>query len=132
MPVKLCLFCCPVVHGKRFFTTQCNICSSHKVSTSSTVCLKITQTILPYLITSPGNKVILEVVKGFTVFVSLLQCISNPINSTSLCIVQNCTADTPITSSSLFTQRGVTSCNTLHICVSNPYYASLYLWLNVK
>ena len=63
---------------------------------------KLHKSILPYLITSPGNKVLLEVVKGFTGFIGQLQRISNPINSTSLCIIQNCAADTPITSSSLF------------------------------
>ena len=60
---------------------------------------------LPYLITSPGDKVILELVKGFTAFVGVIQCISNSIIYSSLCIVRNCTADTPITSSSLFAQR---------------------------
>ena len=49
-----------------------------------------------------GNEVILDFVKGFTAFVGLLQRTSNPINSTLLFIVQNCTTDTPITSSSLF------------------------------
>ena len=60
---------------------------------------------LPCLITSPGDKVILKLVKGFTAFVGLIQRISNSIIYTSLCIVRNCTADTPITSSSLFAQR---------------------------
>ena len=60
---------------------------------------------LPYLITSPGDKVILELVKGFTSFVGLIQRISNSITYNSLWIVRNCTADTPITSSSLFAQR---------------------------
>ena len=79
---------------------------------------------LPYLINSPGGKVILELVKGFTAFVGILQRISNSIIYTSLCIVRNCTADTPITNSSLFAQRAqratrivtkVTSRNTLRI-----------------
>lgn len=116
MPVKVWLLCCPVVHGKRFFTTRCNICSSHNVSTSCTVRWKITQryiTILNNFTWLQGNSRSCE---G-------LHCVRRSA-STSLCIVRNCTADTPITSSSLFARKernaqrgygnkGVTSRNTL-------------------
>ena len=54
---------------------------------------------------SPGDKIILELVKVFTAFVGVIQRISNSIIYSSLCIVRNCTADTPITSSSLFVRR---------------------------
>jgi len=65
-------------------------------------------------------------VKVFTAFVGVIQRISNSIIYSSLCIVRNCTADTPITSSSLFARRAlratriatrVTSCNTLRTYV---------------
>ena len=103
------IFYCPVVITKRFFTTECNICSSHKVNIPALQSAgKLHKGKLSYLITSPGDKVILELVKSFNAFVGLLQRISNSIIYTSLCIVRNCTADTPIPSSSLFAQRADT------------------------
>ena len=104
MPVKVWVFYCPVVITKQFFTTECNICTSHKVNTIALQSAgKLHNGKLPYLINSPGGKVILELVKGFIAFVGILQRISNSIFTVYCPELHRWHA--PITNSSLFAQR---------------------------
>ena len=128
MPVKVWVFYCPVVITKQFFTTECNICTFHKVNTIALQSAgKLHNGKLPYLINSPGGKVILELVKGFTAFVGILQRISNSIFTLYCPELHRWHAYNellPLCPKSATRNadcyEGVTSCNTLRICVSNP------------